>query len=200
MSVKHERAARAETTRNTLLLHARRLFAQNGYGEASTDEVVRRAKVTKGALYHHFANKLELYQAVVEEMECKLVSVMNEAAAGTPESGDRLRAVCHAYLDACLDSNLTRILVLEAPVVLGWKKWCDLAHQHEIAAVASHLRTAMTAGLVRQAPLETMAEVLLGALNTSARVIATAPDPKAARAQVEETIERLLAGLRSNPH
>src|SRR5687768_13733053 len=134
MPVKQERAAQAAGTRRDLLAHARKLFAQNGYADSSTDEVVRRAKVTKGALYHHFANKLELYRAVVEEMERELVARMAEAAQRSREPDERLEAACHAYLDACLDSTLTRILVLEAPVVLGWKAWCDLAHQHEIAA------------------------------------------------------------------
>jgi AcrR family transcriptional regulator len=197
MSVKQERAAQAESTRSALLHHARRLFAQNGYAEASTDEVVRRAKVTKGALYHHFANKQELYRAVVEDMERQLVSVMETAAAAEPDLARRLEAVCRAYLDACLDSSLTRILVLEAPVVLGWKGWCNLAHEYEIAAIAAHLRNAVEAGAVRGQPLDTMAHLLLGALNTAARVIATADDPKAARIQVEDAIARMLNGLAS---
>jgi AcrR family transcriptional regulator len=197
MSVKQERAAQAESTRSALLQHARRLFAQKGYAEASTDEVVRRAKVTKGALYHHFVNKQELYRAVVEDMERQLVTVMRTAAAAEKDPTRRLDAVCRAYLDACLDSGLTRILVLEAPVVLGWKGWCNLAHEYEIAAIAAHLREAVEVGAVQHQPLDTMAHLLLGALNTAARVIATADDPKMARVQVEHAIARMLSGLAS---
>ena len=120
MPVKHERAVQAAGTRRDLLQHARKLFAQSGYADSSTDEVVRRAKVTKGALYHHFANKLELYRAVVEDMERELVTEMAQAAGPVREPQKKLEAACRAYLDACLDSSLTRILVLEAPVVLGW--------------------------------------------------------------------------------
>jgi AcrR family transcriptional regulator len=198
MEVKQSRNAQAEGTRNALLRHARRLFTQKGYADASTDEVVRRAKVTKGALYHHFANKLKLYQAVVEDMEHEVVARIEAAAEARPAPGDRLRAACDAYLDACLDVNLARVLVIEAPVVLGWKTWCDIAQEHEVAAFAKRLAEAIAAGVVREQPLEMMAQVLLGALNTAARVIATAPDPKAARLQVEETIERLLQGLESS--
>lgn len=198
MAVKHSRITRAESTRNALLRHARRLFTQKGYAEASTDEVVRRAKVTKGALYHHFANKLELYRAVVEDMEHEVVARIEAAAEARPTPGDRLRAACDAYLDACLDVNLARVLVIEAPVVLGWKTWCDIAQEHEVAALAKRLADAVAAGIVREQPVETMAQVLLGALNTAARVIATAPDPTVARLQVEETIERLLQGLESS--
>ena len=189
-----ERAAQAAGTRRDLLQHARKLFAQKGFADSSTDEVVRRAKVTKGALYHHFSNKLELYRAVVEDMERELVAQMASAAerARTPQA--KLEAACRAYLDACLDSSLTRILVLEAPVVLGWKEWCALAHEHEIAALARYLESVVSRSLTGERPLE-MAHVILGALNTAARVIATADEPTKARAQVEGTIDRLLKGL-----
>src|SRR5918992_1433952 len=103
MSVKTERAAQAAATRRDLLHHGRKLFAQNGYADASTDEVVRRAKVTKGALYHHFSNKLELYRAVVEDMERELVAKMAAAADAARKPQDKLEAACRAYLDACLD-------------------------------------------------------------------------------------------------
>lgn len=192
--VKTERAAQAAATRHDLLQHARKLFAQKGYADSSTDEVVRRAKVTKGALYHHFSNKLELYRAVVEDMERELVTKMAEAAEGARTPQTKLEAACRAYLNACLDSSLTRILVLEAPVVLGWREWCNLAHQHEIAALAAYLESVVVQTTTGERPLE-MAHVLLGALNTSARVIAQADDPEKARAHVESTIDRLLKGL-----
>ncbi len=191
---KRERAAQAAATRQDLLQHARKVFAQQGYAEASTDAVVRRAKVTKGALYHHFANKLELYRAVVEDMERELVAHMARAADRVRRPQDKLEAACGAYLDACLDSSLTRILVLEAPVVLGWKDWCALAHQHEIAALTAYLESVVAKSSTGEPPLE-MAHVLLGALNTAARVIATSDDPANARTQVESTIDRLLKGL-----
>lgn len=198
MEVKQSRIAQAESTRKALLRQARRLFTQKGYAEASTDEVVGRAKVTKGALYHHFSNKLELYRAVVEDMEREVLERMDAAAEARPAPGERLRAACDAYLDACLDVNLARVLVIEAPVVLGWKTWCAIAQEHEVAALTKHLEQAIAAGVVREQPLEMMAQVLLGALNTAARVIATAPDPAAARLQVEDTVERLLQGLESS--
>ena len=197
MSVKPgntDRAAQAAATKRDLLQHARKLFAQKGYADSSTDEVVRRARVTKGALYHHFSNKLELYRAVVEDMERELVATMAEAAERARTPHTKLEAACRAYLNACLDSSLTRILVLEAPVVLGWKEWCALAHEHEIAALAAYLESVVAKSTTGERPLE-MAHVLLGALNTAARVIAQADDPNKARTQVEGTIDRLLKGL-----
>ena len=106
---------------------------------------------------------------------------------------DRLHAMCRAYLDACRDPALARMLVLEAPVVLGWKTWCNLEQKYEVAAFA---RCLGAAGALSE-PAETLAQVILGALTTGARVIATSADPDKARAEVERTIDRLLAGLRS---
>lgn len=173
------------------------LFARKGYADTSIGEVARRARVTKGALYHHFATKLELYRVVVEDLEHELLVRIEAAAAGQGDPWERLRAMCRAYLDACRDAAVGRILVLEAPVVLGWKAWCDIAHEGEVAAFTRCLRDAVAAGLVREHSVETMAQVILGALNTAARVVATAADPAAAGAQVEETLERLLGGFRA---
>jgi AcrR family transcriptional regulator len=150
------------------------------------------ASVTKGALYHHFGSKKELYQAVVEDAEQELVEKLEAAGAGKA-AWERLRAMCHAYIDACRDPALARMLVLEAPVVLGWKTWCNLEQKYEVAAFA---RVLDEAGALSE-PAETLAQVILGALTTGARVIATAENPKKAGAEVEKTIDRLIAGLRS---
>jgi AcrR family transcriptional regulator len=201
MEVKDTRAAQAGATQKTLRDQARKLFAQKGYSGANTDELVKRAKVTKGALYHHFANKREIYLAVVEDMERELVERIEAAGAAARDPWKRLQAMCRAYLDACRDPNLTRMLVLEAPVVLGWKTWCNLEQKYEVAAFARCLKEAGEAGFNQRAggpaeAPETLAQVILGALTTGARVIATASDADRARADVEKTIERLLAGLR----
>ena len=200
MEVKDGRVAQGQTTQKSLRDHARKLFAEKGYSGANTDELVRRAKVTKGALYHHFTNKRDLYLGVVEDMERELVDHIEAAAAEAGEPWQRLHAMCKAYLDACRDPHLTRMLVLEAPVVLGWKTWCDLEQRYEVAAFARCLKQAEAVGFKQASAesTETLAQVILGALTTGARVIGTAANPEAARKNVEQTIERLLAGLRSN--
>ena len=192
MEVKDARLAQGAETQKLLRRQARKLFAQKGYSGANTNELVERAKLTKGALYHHFTNKRELYQAVVEDMEQELVERIEAAGAGL-KPWERLSAMCAAYVDACRDPALARMLVLEAPAVLGWKTWCNLEQQYEVAAFARCLREISSL----QEPAETLAQVILGALTTGARVIATAPDPEAARVQVQQTIDRLIAGLRS---
>jgi AcrR family transcriptional regulator len=201
MEVKDARVAQGEVTQKLLREQARKLFAQKGYSGANTSELVELAQVTKGALYHHFENKRELYLAVVEDMESELVERIEAAGAAVREPWKRLRAMCRAYLDCCRDPSLTRILVLEAPLVLGWKTWCSLEQKYEVEAFARCLKDAGAAGFTPAAPpeaVETLAQVILGALTTGARVIATAADPDAARKQVEKTIQHLLAGLHSN--
>lgn len=194
MEVKDQdaRAAQGEATQRMLRRQARKLFAKKGYSGANTNELVERARVTKGALYHHFANKRDLYLAVVEDMERELVERLEAAGAGR-RPWERLGAMCNAYIDACRDPALAHILVLEAPVVLGWKTWCNLEQKYEVAAFARCLNEA---GALKE-PAETLAQVILGALTTGARVVATAEDPEAARADVQRTIDRLIAGLRS---
>jgi len=192
MEVKDARVVQGEATQRVLRREARKLFAKKGYSGANTNELVERAKVTKGALYHHFANKREIYHAVVEDMEQELVERIEAAGAGRAP-WPRLAAMCSAYLDACRDPALARMLVLEAPVVLGWKAWCNLEQKYEVAAFARCLNDASAL----QEPAETLAQVILGALTTGARVIATAEDPEAARSDVQKTIDRLIAGLRS---
>lgn len=194
MEVKDGRIAQGELTQKTLRKHARKLFTQKGYAAANTGELVQRARMTKGALYHHFANKRELYLAVVEDLEQELVERLEAAGAAQRDPWDRLRAMCQAYIDACADPALARILVLEAPVVLGWKTWCNLEQKYEVAALARCLKDT---GLHLKEPAETLAQVILGALTTGARVIATAANPDAARIEIEKTMDRLLTGLRA---
>ena len=189
---KDARAAQGAATAKTLRRQARKLFTKKGYSGVNTEELVESARVTKGALYHHFANKKELYHAVVEDVEQELVEKLEAAGAGR-KPWDRLQAMCRAYLDSCRDPAFARMLVLEAPVVLGWKTWCNLEQKYEVAAFA---RCLDAAGALSE-PAETLAQVILGALTTGARVIATSADPDKARAEVERTMDRLLAGLRS---
>lgn len=194
MSVNMPRVVKSDSTRLALIAHARQMFSSAGYSDVSLDALARHAKVTKGALYHHFKSKRDLYRAVVEAMEQDLVQMLEAAAATTSSPEERLRSYCRTYLDACLDRGYARLLVLEAPVVLGWKAWCDIAHAHEVAAFTERIAELAAAGVNVQAR-ETMALVLLGALNTAARVLGTSDDPTRARARVEETIERILLGF-----
>ena len=135
MEVKDARAAAGRgdredpAPRGAQAVHEKGIFGRQHQGAGGS------ARVTKGALYHHFANKKELYHAVVEDVEQELVEKLEAAGAGR-KPWDRLHAMCRAYLDSCRDPAFARMLVLEAPVVLGWKTWCNLEQKYEVAAFA----------------------------------------------------------------
>src|SRR6185436_704861 len=119
--------------------------------------------------------------------------------AGANEETNRweqLRAACHAYLDACLELDVQRIVVLDAASVLGWAAWCDIDKKYGLGVLQERFTAALEAGLIDPQPLESLAQLVLGALNVGGRVIAEAKDARAARGEVGATIDRLLSGLR----
>src|SRR6185436_8913890 len=120
------RDARSDATRSRLIARATRLFATKGYAGTSLDDVVQRARVTKGALYHHFADKRALFAVVFAEEDRRLHDVTMAAAATGATPWDRLREGCHGFLRGCLAPSVQRIVLLDAPAVLGWEQWRDV--------------------------------------------------------------------------
>src|SRR5687768_14440502 len=119
-------AERSESTRGALIAAARRLFAERGYADVGTEEIVRAAGVTRGALYHHFAGKRDVLRAVYEQLEGEIAT---EVAAGVePGAGivDTLSAGAERFLDHCLEPEVQRIVLLDAPAVLGWEEWREI--------------------------------------------------------------------------
>lgn len=197
MRVKGVRAAQAEATRAALLQGARELFAERGYAPVSVDEICAHAGVTKGALYHHFRDKPELFGAVFEEIQAEIVAACAASAAAAPNPWESLRAACETYLDLCLRRDVQQIAILDAPSVLGWRAWCDTDKDFGLGIFDDPLRRAVEARAIDPQPLEPLALLLLGALNTGARVMARSEDLVSARAQVGSTLDRLLSGIRA---
>src|SRR3954453_8420419 len=117
------RPDRGEATRDALLAAARALFAEHGYAGVGTEEIVRRAEVTRGALYHHFRDKQDLFRAVHEQFERELVESLGERISGIQDARELLATGVRAFLDACTDPALAQISLLDAPSVLGWAEW-----------------------------------------------------------------------------
>lgn len=198
MSVKGTRAEQAETTRREIQRQARALFASQGYAGTSTAEIVAATGLTKGALYHHFADKGSLFRAVVEELETEIARSVAAAADAETDTWARLRAACRAYLDACLRPDVQRIVVLDAPAVLGWHEWCEIDKRYGIKMLEAYLHDAGAQGFLADQQPELVATMLLGALNVAARAAGQDADHGELRDQVAITIERLLAGLRAD--
>lgn len=196
METRTTKAEQGEATRAALVRAARELFTERGYGGVGTEQIVRRAKLTRGALYHHFADKKDLFRAVHEQMEGEVIGAIGERMAGTADPFELLLVGTRAYLDVCTDPAITRVTLVDAPSVLGWEEWREIDMRHGLGIVIAGLQGGMDAGLLRRQPVLPLAHLMLGAMGEAGMVIANAADPEAARADVEPALLGLLDGLR----
>jgi AcrR family transcriptional regulator len=191
------KAAQSEATRAALIATARRLFAERGYAEVGTEEIVRAAGVTRGALYHHFAGKKELFEAVYEEVERQLVERI--AASAISSASDPLQALqagSDAFLDACEDPAVQQIALLDAPSVLGWERWREIGLRYGFGLVQATVQAAMDAGLIERQPVQSLSHLLLGAMDEGAMLIARSDDGGQTRREVGASMARFLEALR----
>jgi AcrR family transcriptional regulator len=191
------RAEQAAGTRSELMRTARELFAERGYAGVGTEEIVARAGVTRGALYHHFEDKKDLFRAVHEELERDLVASIGERIAGIDDPWELLVTGVRAFLDACTEPALMRIALVDAPVVLGWEEWRDIDTRYGLGLVSFGLQNAMDRGLFRRQAVRPLAHLLVGSMTEAAMMIAHAPDHEAARREVEGPLLAILEGLRA---
>jgi len=190
------KAQQSEATRRKLLRVGRDLFARRGYAEVATEEIVRRAGVTRGALYHHFRDKRDLFAAVVEEVEQDVMERVAAAALSVTDPWEQQRAAIGAYLDVCLEPAVQRIVLTDAPSVLGLAAWREIEARYGLALVKAGLQSVIDAGYIEQQPVEPLAHLFLGALTEGGLLIGRATDREAARREVGEGLDRILAGLR----
>jgi AcrR family transcriptional regulator len=191
------KAEQADATRTALVAAARRLFTERGYAATSTNEIVEQAGVTRGALYHHFSTKDELFRAVFEQLEEEVTKHVAQEALRGADPLDQLRLGSRAYLDVCLDPAVQRVVLVEGPSVLGWETWQEIENRYGYGLVVAGVETAMAAGLVDTQPVGPLAHVLFGALTEAGMVVARANDPRTARSEMDAAMDRLLDGLRS---
>jgi len=193
------KAENTAATRAALVAVARELFAERGYAATGTEEIVRRARVTRGALYHHFAGKEELFRVVFAAVDREVVERVIAAAGGESDPWPRLVAGCLAFLDACLDPSVQRILLLDGPAVLGWEGWRELESESCLGLLRPALAAVIETGLLQPQPVELLAQMLFGAMTEAALLVARAPDVPAARAEAGACLVALLDGLRRSP-
>jgi AcrR family transcriptional regulator len=197
MEVKRTQAGRSAATRTALVTAARRLWAQRGYAAVGTPEIAAAAGVTRGALYHQFADKTELFAAVLEEVESEVTAALGERVAreGPPDPLAAMRLGATAWLDACADPEVQRIVLLDAPSVLGWERFREVGMRHGLGLVEAMLGAAVQAGAIPGQPLRPLAHLLIGAMDEAALYVARAPDPAAARAEMAPILTRLVDAL-----
>jgi len=191
---------RSEATRQRLVTAARTLFGARGYADVGTEEIVRTAGVTRGALYHQFRDKADLFAAVAEEVEAEIAErIAAGVADATADPVEALRLGARLFLDTCAQPEVERIILLDAPAVLGWQAWRDLAGRYGLGLVQAALQMAMDAGALAAQPVVPLAHVLIGALDECALYVAQAEDPSAAREECTRILDRILRGFMANP-
>lgn len=196
---RRSQSERSQATRGALIETARRLFAERGYANVGTEEIVRAAGVTRGALYHHFADKRDLFEAVYSQLEAELTERIAagalEANADSPLAA--MRAGAEMFLEACAEPEAKQIALLDGPAVLGWDRWREIGAQHGLGLIEATLRAAVEAGAIESQPVRPLAHVLMGALDEAALMVATAEEPSKARAELARTLAFVIDSLSS---
>lgn len=186
----------SESTRSALVDSAVELFTKRGYAGTSLDEVAKRARVTKGALYHHFSGKQALFEAAFAQVESGVIGRLEELMRGPEPPWERAVRGLREFISSCLDPSYQRIAIHEAPVVMGWERWREAEDRASFGLIRSSLEDLIEAGEVDSVPVEITARLLFGALSSAATEIASSPDPEKVGAQVESVIIQLLTRVR----
>jgi AcrR family transcriptional regulator len=189
---------RGEATRQELVETATRLFAERGYEDTSIEAVLREAGVSRGALYHHFAGKEALFEAVLEEVERGVARAVMDSVAGTTDPVQALRDGMKAWLELTVDPVVRQVSLIDAPSVVGWEKWRGTDERHGFGMMKHALESLAEAGHVPPELVDVLAHMLLAALVEVALLIARSDDPAAAKRAGQAAIEKLLQSLVNN--
>jgi AcrR family transcriptional regulator len=191
------RETEARATREALIEAAIELFTERGYAAVGTEEIVARAKVTRGALYHHFEDKRDLFRAVFQRVEGGLMERIGARMKAASDPWELMLNGMRSFLDACEEPAVKQVALTDAPSVLGWQEWREIDNRHGLGLTRTALEGAVAAGVLRPIAVEPMAHLFVAALSEAAFVIAYADRPRKARAEVEEALLHLVEGLRA---
>jgi AcrR family transcriptional regulator len=196
VAVKTLRERQAEATRQLLVSVARQLFAERGYAATSIEEIIQGAGVARGALYHHFSGKDALFRAVYDEVQADIATRVVAAALAVPEPWEAVRAGLSAFLDACLEGEFRRIVVLDSVPVLSQDMWDGVIEHNELPMLRTVLAP-LVETYIPGVPVEPLAHVALGGLYGAALYIARSSSPIDARAEADVVLDTLISGVRS---
>lgn len=190
-------AERTAATRAVLVDAARRLFAEQGFANVSTQAIATAAGVTRGALYHQFADKTALFAAVYEDVERTVVAEVAQriADAGPPDALAAMRLGARLFLQVCSAPDVQQIVLVDAPLALGWDTWRAVGEKYGLGVIEGMLAQAIADGAVPEQPLRPTAHVLLGALDEAALFVSRAEDQERARAEMDAVCGRLIDGI-----
>jgi AcrR family transcriptional regulator len=202
-SAETRRAEHAADTRQALVGTARKLFTERGFTATGTEEIVAGARVTRGALYHHFKDKTDLFRAVMEQVALEVAEeLVSLELSGSGLSGpgptawDEVRGGLRAFLDLCVvTDDFQRIVLVEGPAVLGHEAWDDLVARHGSNLLADWLTRATEQGSIAPVPVQPLTRLLIAMISESSLYIARADDRTAARDAMGKVMDTLLNGL-----
>lgn len=188
---------RSAATREALISAARKLWGARGYAEVGTPEIAKEAGLTRGAMYHQFADKAALFREVVEAVEQEVMARMATlvASSGAKSPADAIRAAVDAWLEVSGEPEVRQLILLDAPAVLGWAGFREVAQRYSLGMTEQLLAEAVRAGQLARQPVRPLATVMIGALDEAAMAIATAEDPKRARREIRQVLRRLIDGM-----
>jgi AcrR family transcriptional regulator len=195
--MKATKTAQTAATKSRLEALGRELFGGRGFEAVSAEELVAKADVTRGALYHHYDGKEGLFAAVVETIMGELHAQLAREVAG---QGDPLKALqlgVGVFLKACSEPSVQQILLVDAPAVLGWQRWRELDAKYGLGLLKQALAAAAAAGSLRGGDVDVSAHLLLGAITEAAMLIARAPNPAKARKAAERALIAVIEGCRT---
>ncbi|MCP2336546.1 TetR/AcrR family transcriptional regulator [Actinomadura rupiterrae] len=198
--VKSRRAKYSEETRNALLDAATRRFAEHGFAGTSLEDVAADIRATRGAVYHHFASKTALFQAVFERLEERSTEAILRAAADAPDAWTAAVIAQNTFLDHCREPVYGRIVWQEGPIALGWKRWRECEERFGYGVVEQMVASLQEAGLLPPLPRGALARVAFHVLGAAGTAVAEAPDEDKDRLRGEyaEVLTEILGGLRTD--
>jgi AcrR family transcriptional regulator len=189
-------AERREKTHTTIVNAAKRIFGERGFAAATMDDIAAGARVAKGAVYHHFATKEALFEAVFEQVSLELISDLDRISRAEKDALAVMAAGTQAYFAACSKGATGQIILRDGPAVLGWERWREIDAKHFGGKFPLALEAAMDAGLIARQPVEPLARLLLGAVTEAAVAVSAGPDIGKAGTDYARAFRTLLDSLR----
>jgi len=200
-TVKSRREQYSQATRAALVEAATRRFADRGFAGTSLEDVAADIQATRGAVYHHFANKTALFEAVFDQLETGVVERSADAAARAPDPWQAAIAALDVFLDECCDPIYGKVVWREAPLALGWHRWRECEERYAYGLISQLVGALMDSGYLERQPLATTTSITFHMLGAAGLALAEAPEPDKPRVRDEyaAVIGRLMYGLRAEP-
>jgi AcrR family transcriptional regulator len=185
------------STRRALVEVATDLFTDRGYAGSSLDDIVAGARVTKGALYHHFSGKQALFESVFEKVEERAARDIHKAVRGTRDPWEKATSGLRAFLEVLQEPQYRRIVIADGPAVLGYERYREQEERTTFGIVQEIVSSVLSAYDLAPSMVETFSRVFFGAMSAAGAAVSTAEDTRRAGEEVEAAMAYILAGLRT---